>query len=491
MWSGSELRELLQEITGAVAILATVSTVLTLLWVLTIKRDSMSATAWCLVIILVSPIPFLGPLLFLLLGYQTVHRPLTRKQRHVVTFRQRYPGHRRSALALAETADELKPAWADFAGLARRFDAFPISSGNRIEFYHDSKPAFDAKLEAIESARDHIHLEYFIVQPDGTGRRFLDTLARKARAGVEVRLLYDAMGSRRLSRAALEPLVKAGGRCAAFLPLNPLRRRIQVNLRNHRKILVVDGRVAFTGGLNIGDEYLGLVPYYGYWRDTHLKIEGPAVACLQRIFVEDWDFAAQEQVQGGRYFPTLSAAGDCAVQVIQSGPDQALKSIREVFFAAILRAKKRLWIASPYFVPDAGLLNALRLAGYLGVDVRFLGLFHPDKWIPYYAARFYWGDVMDAGIKVYQYTRGMMHAKVMLVDDDWATVGTANLDNRSMHLNFEVNCLFYSPAVVAELEEAFRRDLEVSIQLDREVYAHRPFSGQLIENACRLLSPVL
>jgi cardiolipin synthase len=282
---------------------------------------------------------------------------------------------------------------------------------------------------------------------------------------------------------------------------------------------VVDGRVAFTGGLNIGDEYLGKVPRFGFWRDTHLRVEGPAVAGLQRVFVEGWDFAAEEDLRGPEFFPPLKSEGssgrvvsgapslatshhspltthhplldNCTLQVIPSGPDMELKSIREVYFAAVIRAQQRLWIASPYFVPDAGLRDALCLAGYLGIDVRLLCQHHPDKWIPFFASRYYWSDVLAAGVKVYQYTKGMMHSKVVLVDGEWASVGTANLDNRSLHLNFEVNCLIYSPEAVEELEAAFRRDLADSVLLDPKVYARRPLPGRLVENACRLLSPVL
>jgi cardiolipin synthase len=377
------------------------------------------------------------------------------------------------------------------ARLAERFDAFPLTHGNAVALYPEGQAAIDAKLDAIRAARHHVHLEYFIFQPDELGQLFLTELARKARQGVQVRLLYDAIGSYRLRPRHLRQLRTAGGQACAFLPFRLLRRRVQINLRNHRKILVVDGRVGFTGGLNIGDEYLGKVPFFGPWRDTHLRVEGPAVESLQRLFAEDWDFAAGEHLQGPDYFPPPTPAGSVPVQVVASGPDQNLKAIRQVYLAAIQRARQRLWIASPYFVPDAALLDAICLAGYQGVDVRLLGLYRPDKWVPYFAARYYWGDVLAAGVKVYQYTRGMMHAKVLLVDGEWASVGSANLDNRSMHLNFEMNCLFYAPAVVAELEAAFRRDLHDAIELDREVFARRPFPGRLIENACRLLSPIL
>jgi cardiolipin synthase len=262
-------------------------------------------------------------------------------------------------------------------------------------------------------------------------------------------------------------------------------------MRNHRKILVVDGRIGFTGGLNIGDEYLGKVGRFGFWRDTHMRIEGPAVRELQRVFVEDWDFAAGETLQTSPYFPELAGEGVLPVQVIDSGPDREDKAIREIYFAAILQARRRVWIASPYFVPDAGLLDALCLAGFLGVDVRLLCQFSPDKWIPFFAGRYYWNDVLKAGVKVYQYAKGMMHSKVVLVDGEWASVGSANLDNRSLYLNFELNCLIPAPSAVHELEQAFLQDLTDSIRLEREVFARRPFAGRVIDNACRLLSPVL
>jgi cardiolipin synthase len=486
--SWETLNDYWQDLTALFAVLDVALIVVTIAWVLTIKKEPTSALAWCLLVLL---LPVLGPLFFLIFGYQTVHRPLRRKQRHKAAFRHTHLPERVEVLSDVQKPPPPSTGWEDMARLAQRFDAFPMTPDNQVDFYRNGQPAFDAKLQAILSARHHIHLEYFIFQPDATGQMFIEALAEKAREGVEVRLLYDGIGSRRLHRRTLRPLLQAGGKCAAFLAPSLIRRRFQVNLRNHRKLLVVDGRVAFTGGLNIGDEYLSKHPRFGYWRDTHLRLEGPAVTSLQRVFIEDWDFAAGEHLRGDGYFPPPVCTGDCRVQVIYSGPDQSLKSIREIYFAAILRARKRLWIASPYFVPDAGLLDALRLAGYRGVDVRLLCQCRPDKWIPLFAARYYFGDVLDAGVKVYQYTRGMMHAKVMLVDGQWASVGSANLDNRSMHLNFELNCLFDSSAATAELEAAFLNDLRTAIQLDPAVYARRPFTGRLVENACRLLSPVL
>jgi cardiolipin synthase len=466
-------------------------------WILMNKPNATSAVAWCLVILF---LPYIGAILLVLFGYQQVHLPLKRKRRHKLKYQlPPYPRGRMTLsgkfVADAEQALSYASPAESLAVLADRYAAYPRTSGNHIDFYPDGRPAFDAMLEAIRTARHHIHVEKFIFQPDNLGKQFIDELTRKAREGIEIRLLYDAMGSHRLGARLLRPLIAEGGQTSVFLPLNLLRRRFQINMRNHRKIVIVDGNVAFVGGLNIGDEYLGLHPHYGYWRDTHMKIQGPAVGDLQRVFSEDWSFAAGENLtdpeEGGKYFHPREVHGPYDVQIVESGPDRDLKSIRELYFAAILKARKRVWIASPYFVPDEGLLDALRLAGYLGVDVRFLGQLQPDKWIPQYAARYYWGQVLTAGVKVYQYAKGMMHSKVILVDDDWATVGTANLDNRSLHLNFEVNCVIYSPEAVSILAEAFERDLQDAIRLDRLVYGLRPLPGRLLENACRLLSPVL
>lgn len=472
-------------------------------WVLMTKTDATSAVAWCLLLLF---LPFVGAIVFWLFGYQHVSRPLKRKRQQKEKYRASGRGSRGNpestvlGVQAGQHPDTVRQAAfpLNLAGLAQRLEAYPLRGGNKVTLYHEGPPAFEAMLKAIRNAKHHVHLMTFIYQPDETGQAFVDALAERARAGVQVRLLYDAMGCIRLNRGFLTPLKKAGGKCCAFLPLNPLRKRSQVNLRNHRKIMVADGRVGFVGGLNIGDEYAHKSSRFGYWRDTHLRLEGPSVADLQDVFAEDWDFAANEHLADGpeavpglSYFKTGEPTGSVQAQVIQSGPDQTLKSIREVYFAAILAARQRLWIASPYFVPDSGLLDALRLAGNLGVDVRLLCQFVPDKWVTLYAARYYWPDMLAAGVKVYQYTKGMMHSKILLVDGKWASVGTANLDNRSLHLNFEVNCLFYSPSVIAELEDAFERDLADSIRLEKAVYARRPFAGRLVENACRLLSPIL
>jgi cardiolipin synthase len=477
-----------QEITAWTALIDAVLIITVIPWVLAIKKEAISAIAWSLLVIFV---PIFGAFLFVLFGYQSVHRPLRRKQRHRQKFRERNPTGPPGVHAESGESQDPDDTWEGMGRLARRLDAYSVTTGNRLALYSEGQPAFDDMLAAIRAAESHVHLEFFIFQYDTLGREFLDLLAEKAKAGVEVRLLYDAMGSRQLGWWRLRTLRRAGGRYAAFLPVNPLRRRIQINLRNHRKILIVDGKVAFTGGLNIGDEYRGMSRRLGHWRDTSAKIEGPAVESLQRIFIEDWDFAAGETLDAENYFAADPKAGLDAIQVIQSGPDQEVKAIREMYLAAVYKAHQRLWVTSPYYVPDQGLRDALCMSGRTGIDVRLILPYEADHTSVFYASRYYLQDLLDAGVKVYLYTNGFIHAKVWLADGKWASVGTANLDNRSLLLNFEVNCLLYTPQTVAALEEQFERDLKDSIRLDPKVYARRPLGTKIAENFFRLFSPVL
>jgi cardiolipin synthase len=477
-----------KEITAWAAVIDGLLIVFIVPWILAIKKESISALAWCLLVIV---LPIFGAIFFVLFGYQNVYRPLKRKRRHRRVFRATNPAGRHPVHAEAEQAEDVDRTWEGMGRLASRLDAFPLTDGNQLTFYTEGRPAFDDMFEAIRAAKHHIHVEFFIIQYDNLGRQFLDLLTEKAKQGVQVRLVYDAMGSRRMGWWRLRKLRQAGGRHEAFLPVSLLRRRIQINLRNHRKIVVVDGKVAFTGGLNIGDEYLGLNHYLGHWRDTSVRILGPAVESLQRVFIEDWDFASGESLEGDEYFQAEPQPEGVDVQVIQSGPDQEVKSIREIYFAAMFKARRSLWITSPYYVPDQGLRDALCLAGLSGIDVRLLLPYRADHYAVHFAGLYYLRDLLDAGVKVYQYTNGFIHSKVWLADGKWASVGTANLDNRSLLLNFEVNCLIYTPSVVAELEAQFQRDLEQSIQLDAQVFAKRPMPEKMIENVCRLFSPVL
>jgi cardiolipin synthase len=448
-------------------------------WVLLSKKEATSTVAWCLLVLFV---PLAGALLFWGFGHNyLLHR--VRHQRGEHTGRRKQHPHPdgppddRGEYALGE--------------LAERVNAYPARHGNVLTVYHETEHAFAALLDAVAEARHYVHLEYFILRSDATGGRLLELLTRKAKEGVEVRLLFDAMGSLHLKRRALRPLREAGGQAAAFLPLNPLHSLIRVNLRNHRKITVVDGRVGFTGGMNIGDEYLGKSPVLGYWRDCFVRLEGPAVADLQRVFREDWEFTRAETLPDEKYAPPQPAAGAAIAQIADSGPDQDINTIREIYFLAIVAARRRLWIASPYLVPDSGLLDALRAARYRGVDVRILTLLRPDHYISYYAGLYYAAELLEYGVQIYLYRKGMMHAKLMMVDGRWGMIGSANLDNRSLHLNFEIGCILHDAEQVAQLETAYERDLQDAVPLDRHTLEQRSLASRALSNACRLFTPTL
>lgn len=462
-----------QDVAGWLFLAEVLLTVGTLLAVMHLKREPQSAIAWSLLVLLV---PLLGSCLFLVFGIQTVHYRLKRhRSRRLGKVKHRAP-------------DEVPEPWDVLARLGQDTDGFPATGGNAVELYHVGAPAFEAMLAAVERAEHHVHAQTFIIRADATGAKFIDALCACARRGVEVRFLVDSVGSYAFPSRLLRRVRDAGGKAATFLPLRgPLR----VNLRNHRKLLIVDGHTGFCGGLNVADEYLGEHPKFGYWRDTHFRVRGPVVHGLQHTFLNDWHFTTEEAPTGARYFPNEKPTGNALAQVVASGPDAEYKAIRETYVAAVLRARKRVWVASPYFVPDAGFRDALQLAARAGVDVRLLGLFRPDKWLPFLAARYYWTDMLAAGVKVYQYTRGMMHAKYVLADGEWASVGSANADNRSLFLNFECNCQFFDADVVTQLEDAYTNDLKDAVRLDKDVYANRPLVGRLAENAARLFSPVL
>lgn len=458
--------------------------------VLLTKKDSTAALAWCLAVIL---LPFFGTLLFWEFGYNYLYRVSRRKRQHAAAFESHHPPRTGKARRGTKATESIATASIqnDLALSAARANAFPLAGGNRVALYHQTQAAFDALLAAIGQARHHIHAEFFILRGDATGQRFLDALAERARAGVEVRLLYDAWGSFWLKAQLLDPLKQAGAHIHAFLPLSPVRSMFHFNLRNHRKIAVIDGVTGFTGGMNIGDEYLGRNKYFGYWRDSFARIDGPGVAGLQRVFCEDWDFSGKGAINGEAYFPEVGPQGDDWIQIAEGGPDQEINCIREVYLMAINSAQHRLWMASPYFIPDQGLTDALRLARYRGVDVRLLSILRPDHYLSYYAGRYYFTELLNMGVQVYQYRRGMMHSKLMLVDDTWAMLGSANLDYRSLRLNFEVGCMLYSPRQIRELEAAYQADLEDSLLLDREQFIARSTLTRVVENGCRLLTPNL
>ncbi|MBA2874935.1 cardiolipin synthase [Thermaerobacillus caldiproteolyticus] len=377
--------------------------------------------------------------------------------------------------------------------LAHRLGKSPVSIATETKVLTNGEETFSTIFDELQKATHHIHLEYYIVRHDEVGQQLKDILIEKAKKGVHVRFLYDAVGSWKLSKTYIQELRDAGVEMIPFSPVRLPFLNNKINFRNHRKIIVIDGTVGFVGGLNIGDEYLGKNEYFGFWRDTHLWIRGEAVRTLQLIFLQDWYYMTGETLLTLNYLsPTpVYKEEKGGVQLIAGGPDQEWEVIKHLFFAMITSAKKSIWIASPYFVPDEDILTALKVAALSGIDVRILAPRRPDKKIVFYASRSYFPELLEAGVKIYEYTKGFLHSKIIIVDGELASIGTANMDMRSFHLNFEVNAFLYHTDSTKTLVNDFLRDLEDSNCIDYETFKKRPFSIRVVESVSRLLSPLL
>ena len=372
---------------------------------------------------------------------------------------------------------------------AERLAGIPYLTGNAVELLVDGDATFGSILDGIDEAREYIMFQFFIVHDDELGREVKSHLIAKAKEGVRVYFLYDEVGSHDLPKRYKNELREAGAEVYDFHTRKGPGNRFQINFRNHRKIVVVDGRTAWIGGHNVGDEYLGKDPKFGHWRDTHMRIEGPAVLAAQLSFVEDWNWAAGV-VPEVDWTPKPPTDGGVPVLVLPTGPADELESASLMFTHAINSARKRIWIASPYFVPDESVISALQLAGLRGVDVRILIPDKPDHLLVYLAAYSYFDEASATGVQFYRYLDGFLHEKVMLIDDYVTTIGTANFDNRSFRLNFEVTAVVVDTAFASLVEEMFEQDLAHSRKMEPGEYDEKSFLFRLGVQLARLTAPV-
>ncbi|HEY0827047.1 MAG TPA: cardiolipin synthase [Bacilli bacterium] len=377
-------------------------------------------------------------------------------------------------------------------GLLKNLMDCPITQCNEMIVYNNAKDTYDAILESMEQAKDHIHLEYYIFKADQIGCRFQEVLIRKAREGIKVRFIYDGLGSYELANGFLQELKDAGVEVHSFLPLLVAFFNKRMNYRNHRKIVVVDGIIGFLGGMNVGDEHLGSNPKLGYWRDTHMRMLGDAVNFLQHTFLIDWFFVSGEKlIEDHRYFPVHQCPGNEQVQLISSGPDTQGEGILEMYFAAITTATSHIYITSPYFIPDQSIMMALKTAAVSGLDVRIIIPGVADSKIVELASLSYLEELMRAGVKFYQYEKGFIHAKVMIIDYKLATVGTANLDMRSFFSNFELNAVMFDRKTIQRIESDFLQDLLDSREVTMAKFMQRSRYQKAREVLARLFSPLL
>ncbi len=382
--------------------------------------------------------------------------------------------------------------WQDMIRLHQTYSEAYLTQDNKITVLTDGRHKFDSLLRDLADAKQSINIMYFILKNDTMGRLLIDTLTEKAREGVEVRLLIDAMGSREMSDKTLARFKQAGGRYAFFFPPMYKYLNLKLNYRNHRKLVVIDGGIGYLGGFNVGNEYLGQKKRFGFWRDTHLRLLGSCVQDMNARFFLDWRFASKEQVDISRvYYGEPCQAGSTAIQIVSCGPDSLKEEIKHGYLKMISSAKKNIYIQTPYFVPDASILEALKTAVFSGVDVRIMIPSMPDHMFVYWATYSYAGVLLELGAKVYIYDEGFLHAKTICVDGEVASVGSANFDIRSFRLNFEANAFIYDASEVYKLEAIFETDMMKSHELTKHLYRSRSLVIKFKESISRLLSDLL
>ncbi len=454
-------------------------------WIVLQRRPPLSTLSW---ILSMAWLPVLGFVVYYFLGPQRMRRQHLKRLRSQANL-----SVKADTASLRDLADQAPAHLRQMGRLGLATCGIPVSTAGSVQLLVGGGQTFNALFEAIRQARRHVHLEYYIYEPDRIGTALRDLLAEKAREGVAVRLLVDALGSKKLGRAFFAPLREAGAEIGLFHDSRIGRRlRPVINFRTHRKIVVCDGTVGFTGGLNITDDEDERTRPDAY-HDVHLRLEGNAVRWLQTVFLEDWVYATDERKRRTAadfedWLPP-SCEGAHPVQIVASGPDSELEAIHRMVLAAIGAATRRVWITTPYFVPGQSALMALSSAALRGVDVRLLVPRRSDSLVVSAAARSYFDELIAVGVKVWEYEARMLHSKTMVVDDDCGFVGTANFDNRSFRLNYEVCAVVYGDELTVALGAQFERDLRKSTRVE----ANRPAPGwqKLFDATARLFSPLL
>ncbi len=456
------------------------------------RREPKSVWAWLLLLYF---IPFLGFVFYLLAGASLRKRKMFRikELEDHMSEAIRQQEHQLKSLGLEET-DPNVAGFTDLVMYNLEACGAMLTDNNDVDLLVDGNEKFDRLIEDMKQAKSFIHIQYYIIRDDVLFNRIREVLVQKVKEGVEVRVLFDGMGCRSVNHSYWKALNEQGILTAEFFPALFRRFHLRMNYRNHRKIVVIDNKVAYVGGFNVGKEYIGLDEKFGYWRDTHLRIMGNAVLSLQIRFLLDWNYAARENLfSQGKYFVGIEKGvrDHCEVQIISSGPDLTAKQIRDNYLRLIHKAKKSIYIQTPYFIPDEAVFSALLIAARSGIDVNIMIPCKPDHPFVYWATYSYIGDMVLAGAKCYTYDNGFLHSKGMVVDDRVLCYGTANMDIRSFALNFEVNAVIYDEVKASEMAGIFREDLKRSTRITRDSYARRKLVIRIKEQVCRLLSPLL
>ena len=480
---------------GVLAFFFVVNIILALLIVF-LDRDRRDATATWAWLFLLFVMPILGFFIYIFFG-----RGVRKKRERGFAHNQIEDGMKRVEAQLKTSTNKISDSenpivrkHKDIATTLLTKEPSFLSNDNNVDIYTDGHDLFAQMKEDLRNAKTYIHMEYYVLELDGLGTEIVNILEEKANEGLEVKLLYDAVGSKSVHKSKFKSFQEAGGQVEAFFQAQIPLINFRVNNRNHRKIVVIDGMTGYVGGFNIGDEYLGLNEKFGYWRDTHLRVRGDGVDALQLSFIHDWNSQAKrEQLDyNEKYFPeNANQGGDVSIQLALSAPSDNWHQIEFGYMKMIMKAKKSIYMHSPYFIPDKGYINALRIAAKSGVDVRLIIPCKPDHIFVYWATISSVAQLIRDGVKVYTYENGFIHSKMMLIDDEVASVGSANMDIRSFELNFEINAFMYDERITKKLKDAFFEDLKVSQELTEERYNQRSNWIKFKQAIAKLASPIL
>ncbi len=454
------------------------------------KRDPVRTISWVLVIIL---LPLVGIFIYFVFGQNFRKQKLfNRKGLKDLAILDVVLQEQLASYSKRKLGNDIKEQFRPIISLLLNNSKSLYTENNSVALLNNGSETFAAIIDEISKAESFIHLEYYIFSDDKIGTQIQEILIEKAQNGVEVRLIYDDVGSWSLKSSFVQKMRDAGIEVYPFMKVSFPWFTRKVNFRNHRKIVVVDGRIGFVGGINVADRYIEGDPNLGFWRDTHLMIKGDAVHLLGVVFQMDWYFVSGKTFKNvEKYLPPLDKTGNTPVQICSAGPDSDWASIMQAYFSAITKAKEHIYISTPYFMPNESILTAIKTAALSGVDVRIMIPHKSDSTIVYWSTLSYLTEMLEAGVKFYLYEKGFNHSKIIMVDSYFASIGTANMDIRSFEDNFEVSAFIYDNGFAKELESQFHKDLLDCKLITLHTWERRPFINGLKESVARLFSPLL
>ncbi|MGJ9456894.1 cardiolipin synthase [Oceanobacillus sp. CF4.6] len=480
------------EIINVIVLLVIISNLIFAAVVLFTEKREIGATwAWIMAIIF---IPIVGLIFYLFLGRQLKHKNIYKTSTNKNNLHQSTVNEQIKLLQNSELYNNhLFKKYSKLLLMNLKSSNALISMDNEIVILNNGQEKFNALFKDIRAARKEINIQYYTIKQDSLGVKLLDELTKKAQEGVKVRLLYDAIGSRGMSPAFFDELILYGGEVEVFFPSFLKLINFHVNHRNHRKISIIDGNVAYIGGFNVGNEYLGLDKKYGYWRDSHCRIIGGAVNGIQERFILDWYQAKKGQKSNSEKFLFLTEEhnGNSPIQIITSGPNSETEYLKNMYIMLIMSAKRTVYIQTPYFIPDKSFMDACKITSLAGVDIRIMIPKRDYNTFVYWANKAYTGELLTYGVRILLYEKGFLHAKTIVVDQEVASVGTTNIDIRSFNLNFEANAIVYDKKVAEQLHKVFIEDSQVSSELTMKRYIQRSVKDKCKESISRLFSPIL